>query len=97
MKNVNIVVKKYSIAVVCIVTRKLFLEVCERDRLKQACSSTETSLSIEVQVLLVYTQHELSRERITKVLTGLRGCAGWSAPMLFASNSHIFTLRETCL
>ena len=84
MKNANIVVKKFIIAVVCRVTRKLFLEVCECDRLKQACSATETSLSIEVQVLLVYTRHEPSRERITKVLTSLRGCAGWSAPMLFA-------------
>ena len=27
----------------------------------------------------------LSNTRITKALSGLRGCAGWSAPLLFAN------------
>ena len=28
---------------------------------------------------------ELSKKRITKALISLRGCAGWSAPLLFAN------------
>ena len=50
--------------------------------LKPASSVTETSLSAEIwhvtNVVIV-----LYAERRTKALTRLRGCAGWSAPMLF--------------
>ena len=33
---------------------------------------------------------KLSKKRITKVLTRLQGCAGWSAPMLFANPGRQF-------
>ena len=47
-------------------------------------SATETSLKIEI--LPVASLHMiLSKKRITKVLIRLRGCAGWSAPLLLAN------------
>ena len=33
----------------------------------------------------------LSKKRITKVLIRLRGCAGWSAPLLFANPKDRFS------
>ena len=37
----------------------------------------------------------LSKKRITKALIRLRGCAGWSAPVLFAnSGRQVFSLYE---
>ena len=51
---------------------------------KPACSATETSNKIEISPeakldMILY------KKRITKVLIRLRGCAGWSAPLLFAN------------
>ena len=37
------------------------------------------------------TQSILSRQRTTKVLIRLRGCAGWSAPLLFADGINRFS------
>ena len=36
----------------------------------------------------------LSNKRITKVLTRLHGCAGWSAPLLFANPEDMFSRVE---
>ena len=36
----------------------------------------------------------LSKKRITKVLIRLRGCAGWSAHVLFANPEDRFTCDE---
>ena len=39
----------------------------------------------------------LSRLRITKVLSDRPGCAGWSAPLLFANNKiRFFLCQGTC-
>ena len=39
----------------------------------------------------------LSKKRITEVLIRLRGCAGWSAPVLFADpDRHVFLRRGPC-
>ena len=52
-------------------------------RLKPTCSDTETRWKIRIL-------HEasidilLSNKQITKALIRLRGCTGWSAPLLFA-------------
>ena len=36
----------------------------------------------------------LSNKRITKVLIRLRGCTGWSAPLLFANKEDMFSCNE---
>ena len=36
----------------------------------------------------------LSKKRITKALIRLRGCAGWSAPVLFATPDYRFSRDE---
>ena len=58
---------------------------------KQACSATEASMRLEIWV----TENRaitLSRQLTTKALIRLRGCAGWSAPLLFAYDiRHVFS------
>ena len=39
----------------------------------------------------------LSKTRITKALIRLRGCAGWSAPVLFANPEERFSCVEAHL
>ena len=57
--------------------------IFDQVRFKPACSATETSKNLEcwdkagIHIIL-------SKQRRTKVLIRLRGCAGWSAPLLFA-------------
>ena len=64
--------------------------VCDQVTFKPACSSTETSLNLEISDLET-RDILLSKERTTKALIRLRGCAGWSAPLLFAYDiRHIF-------
>ena len=60
-------------------------------RVKPGCSTTETSYNLET--LDIASIHIiLSKKRTTKVLIRQRGCAGWSAPLLFAYViRHIFT------
>ena len=56
-----------------------------------ARSATEASMRLEI--LVTETRDiTLSRQRTTKVLIRLRGCAGWSAPLLFAYDTrHVFS------
>ena len=64
-----------------LVTRKPIFGVCDEGKLKPAYAATEARLEssdIETRSII------LSRQRTTKVLSSLRGCAGWSAPLLFA-------------
>ena len=59
-------------------------------RHKLACSATEACMNLEILVTetRVIT---LSRQWTTKALIRLRGCSGWSAPLLFASDiRHVF-------
>ena len=60
-------------------------------RLKLACSATEASMRLEI--LVTETRDiTLSRQRTTKALISLRGCAGWSALLLFAYDlRHLFS------
>ena len=48
--------------------------------LKPACSAQKLAIILDISYIGIL----LSRCRITKVLIRLRGCAGWSAPLLFA-------------
>ena len=54
------------------VSSRIFYEV----RFKPACSATEASWSVEISNLITRGV-VLSRQRTTKVLIRLRGCAGW--------------------
>ena len=56
----------------------------KKTRLNPVSSATETSLKIELS-FVASLDMVLSKKRITKVLIRLRGCAGWSAPLLFAN------------
>ena len=58
--------------------------------LKPACSATETSYSLEMMDL-ASIHIILSRQRTTKMKIRLRGCAGWSASLLFAYGINRFS------
>ena len=60
-------------------------------RLKPACAATEASWRLEISAI-ESRDIILSKQRTTKALIRLRGCAGWSAPLLFAYDiRHIFS------
>ena len=65
--------------------------VSDQIRLKPACAATEANMRLEI--LVTETRGiTLSRQRTTKALIRLHGCAGWSAPLLFAYGiRHIFS------
>ena len=64
--------------------RKPVFGVSEKVRLKLVSSATETSK--KSQILLVASfDMILSNKQITKALSRLSGCVGWSAPVLFAN------------
>ena len=63
--------------------RKPVYGASNKVRFKQACSATETCSKIDI-LLVVSLDMILSNMQITKALTRLCGCAGWSAPLLFA-------------
>ena len=66
-------------------------EVSDQVRLKLACSGTETSYSLEISAI-ESRDIILSMQRKTKALISLRGCTGWSAPLLFAYDiRHVFS------
>ena len=62
--------------------RKPVFRVPDKVNFKPACSATETSYKIKI-LLVASLNMILSNKRITKALIRLRGCAGWSAPLLF--------------
>ena len=66
------------------------LGIFDQVTFKPACSATEASYNLET--LDIASIHIiLSKQWTTKVLIRLRGCAGWSAPLLFAYGiRHIF-------
>ena len=64
--------------------KKTVFGVSETVKLNPVCSATETSYKIEISHV-VNSDMVLSKQRITEVLTRLRGCAGWSVPLSFAN------------
>ena len=50
-----------------------------------ACPAAETSWKIEISPEASLDMI-LSKKRITKALISLRGCAGWSVPLLVANH-----------
>ena len=70
--------------------------VSDKASFKPVSSATETSQNIEI--LSVASLHMiLSKKRITKALIRLRGCACWSAPVLFAKPEDRFSRVEAHL
>ena len=65
----------------CFVTRKPFFRMCDQVRLKPATQPQKLGRGLKfwIQKLGI-----LFRQRTTKALISLRGCAGWSVPLLFA-------------
>ena len=65
--------------------------VSDQARLKPVCAATEASYNNEISAI-ESRDIILSKQRKTKVLIRLRGCAGWSAPLLFAYDiRHFFS------
>ena len=63
--------------------------VSDPARHKPACAATEASQVLEISAI---ESRVLSKQRTTKVLIRLRGCAGWSVPLLFTYDiRHIFS------
>ena len=67
--------------------------VFEKARLKPDSSATQTTLKFEIS-LVASLDMKLSKKGITKVLIRLRGCAGWSVPVLFENHRRqVFSRR----
>ena len=65
----------------------------DKVRFKPACSATETSWKVEIS-LVSSLDGILSKKGKTRELIRLRGCAGWSAPLLLATlRRHVFSRR----
>ena len=76
-----------------LIATKLDFVVYDKVRFKPAYSATGTSYKIESSLVASFDM-VLSKKGIKKALIRLRGCAGWSAPLLFAnSRRHVF-LRQ---
>ena len=55
------------------------------DRLEIQCMCQSSYIALSCKITL------LSRQRTTKALIRLRGCAGWSAPLLFTYDKNRFS------
>ena len=65
--------------------------VSDKARLKPVSSDTQTNEKNEIQLLKIKI---LFNKQITKALTRLRGCAGWSASLLFTNTNDRFSRVE---
>ena len=76
-----------------LVMTKTVFGFTDNARHKPASSHTETSLKIEIS-LVASLDMILCNTLITTVLIRLPGCAGWSAPLLFANPRRQVFLRQ---
>ena len=74
-------------------TTKLVFGISDKVRFKPACLATKTSKTTENE-LVASLAMILSDKQITKALIRLRGCAGFSAPLLFANPRRQFSRAE---
>ena len=79
-----------------LVARKPVFRVSDKVIFKSVSSVTEISKKIEISFGVSF-DIILSKKRITKALISLRGCAGWSAPVLFATPRRQVTSRPMFL
>ena len=70
--------------------------ISDQVRLKLTCSATEAIYSLEI-LYIASRGIILSRQRTTKALIRLRGCTGWSAPLLFAYRKNRFSDHDAHL
>ena len=73
-----------------LVIRKPVFGVCDQVRHKPSCAATEARWRLEISDIETRSII-LSRQWTTKVLIRLFGCAGWSAPLLFAYGINRFS------
>ena len=66
------------------VATKSVFGVSDKARLKTSLLSYRDSYKIEISLVAIL-DIILSKKRMTKALICLRGCAGWSVPVLFAN------------
>ena len=75
-----------------LVVRKCVFGSFRPDQTQTVCSATEASMRLEIFGYRNFWDIILSRQRKTKALNRLRGCAGWCAPLLFAYDiRHVFS------
>ena len=67
-----------------LVVRKPVFGVSDKASFKPVLSATETSWKIDISLVASLDMIHLDKQ-ITKALISLRGCAGWSAPVLFTT------------
>ena len=77
--------------------RKSFFGVCDYVSLKAACSATETSYDLEVLHVASVGITLFCRAYITKALSRLGICPGWSVLLLFTSKKVRFSCIEAHL
>ena len=76
------------------VARKHVFEISEEVRFIPAYLATETELEVKIK-LVPRLDIILSTKQITKALIRLRGCAGWSTPLLFTDpQRQVFWPRD---
>ena len=73
-----------------LITRKPVFGIFDYVRLKPASAATEASWRLEISDIET-RGIILSEQWTTKALIRLRGCAGWSAPFLFAYGKNRFS------
>ena len=73
-----------------LVTRKSVFGVWDQVRHKPACAATEAIWRLDISDIET-GDIILPRQRTIKVLIRLRGCVGWSAPLLFAHGINRFS------
>ena len=76
-----------------VIARKHVFGVSEKARLKPVSSATQTSWNSEISLVASFDMI-LSNKQITNVLIRLCGCAGWSAPLMFANPEDRFSHVE---
>ena len=89
ISNIHILLKKKTYQL-SLVTRKPVFGVCDQVRHERACVATEATQRLEISDLET-RGIILSRQRTTNALIRLRGCAGWSASLLFAYGINRFS------
>ena len=72
---------------------KSVFRISDKASSKPVSSATETTQKNEI-LLVASLDMLLSKTRITKALIRLHGCAGWSAPVLFANPSRQVFSRQ---
>ena len=69
--------------------RKVIISMIILSYIRASSLQNMSEISLEANLDLI-----ISKNRITKILINLRGCAGWSVPLLFAnSRSQGFSCR----